>query len=367
MKKMIIPGMMLILFFCASTGLNAESAENVTVTILYDNYIYTEGTTADWGFSCLIEGIEKTILFDTGTRSSILLGNMEKLNKTTDILEAIVISHNHGDHTGGLNAILEQTTGLPVYFGQSFPASFEQNVDAKGGKSVRVDESVQICKNVYSTGEIQGHVNEQALILDTEKGLVVIVGCSHPGIVEMLKKVQEILDKKIYLVFGGFHLMNHTDEQIQAIIQEFRDMGVEKCGATHCTGDHQIALFREAFGDNYVQMGVGQVLHFPVSTTAIDKLQKDSFYFPKRFKLDQNYPNPFNGSTQIRYTLFESSPIKLDIMNQNGQRIKTLLDDNQSAGDYQILWNPETLASGIYYCGISTGDSQQFTKLILQK
>ena len=69
-----------------------------------------------------------------------------------------------------------------------------------------------------------------------------------------------MLKKNVYLVFGGFHLMRHSDEQIKKIISDFRELGVEKCGATHCTGDRQIKLFREAFGENYVDIGSGRVL-----------------------------------------------------------------------------------------------------------
>ena len=101
-----------LLFFAITTNFSLTSSKNETdnkvpikMTILYDNYIFTEGTKSDWGFACLIEGTEKTILFDRGTKSDILWYNVEKLNADLSKVEQIVISHNHGDHTGGLQSV----------------------------------------------------------------------------------------------------------------------------------------------------------------------------------------------------------------------------------------------------------------------
>jgi 7,8-dihydropterin-6-yl-methyl-4-(beta-D-ribofuranosyl)aminobenzene 5'-phosphate synthase len=102
------------------------------------------------------------------------------------------------------------------------------------------------------------------LIIDTAKGLIIVTGCSHQGIVNILKRAKEILDKPIYLVFGGFHLGRKTDAEMQEIIAAFQSMKVEKCGATHCTGDAQIAMFKKAFGENFVPMGTGRVIEVPV-------------------------------------------------------------------------------------------------------
>ena len=98
------------------------------------------------------------------------------------------------------------------------------------------------------------------MILDTSKGLVVITGCAHPGIVDIVRKAKEILDKEIYLVFGGFHLLQHSAQQVEKIIEQFKDLGVQKVGATHCTGDKAIEMFKKAYGDNFVTLGVGKAL-----------------------------------------------------------------------------------------------------------
>lgn len=98
-------------------------------TILYDNYLHKEGTKPDWGFSCLIEGAEKTILFDTGTNPEILMHNVEQLEVDLEKVEQIVISHVHYDHTGGLNAVLEKNHEVSVYLPVSFPYEFVRNVE----------------------------------------------------------------------------------------------------------------------------------------------------------------------------------------------------------------------------------------------
>ena len=234
----------------------------VKMTILYDNYVFTEGTKTAWGFSCFIEGTEKIILFDTGGEGEVLMFNIDKLNINPESVEMIVISHNHWDHTGGLFAFLEKKSGIPVYLPHSFPGEFVDKVKDAGASVILINEPAEICKDVFSTGEIEGPVNEQSLIVNTNKGIVVVTGCSHPGIVNIVKKAQEIMGEEVYLVFGGFHLMKHSEKDVKEIISQFRELDVKKCGATHCTGDKQINLFKEAYGNDYVEMGTGRVLEF---------------------------------------------------------------------------------------------------------
>lgn len=256
-----------LLFFVITTNFSLSFSKNETdkkepikITILYDNYIFTEGAKSDWGFACLIEGTEKTILFDTGTKSDILWFNIEKLNIDVNKIEQIVIAHNHGDHTGGLQSVLDKNANVTVYFPASVAHEFTGRVEKAGAKIIAADQPREVCKDVYLTGEMGDQIKEQSLILDTPKGLVIITGCSHQGIVNILKKAKEIVKRDIYLVFGGFHLMRHSDEQVKEIIQDLEKLGVKKCGATHCTGDKAISLFKDAFGENYVQMGVGKVI-----------------------------------------------------------------------------------------------------------
>lgn len=260
MRNIFVLLMGLILFFAAFEEAPAYEGNKITITILYDNYVFNEDLKTDWGFSCLVEGTEKTILFDTGTKSEILFHNINKLNINPKDIELIAISHNHFDHTGGLFSFLEKNNQVSVYLPISFPDSFVSRVENSGGKPIRVDKPVEICTDVYITGEMGDRIKEQSLILDTSQGLIIITGCSHQGIVNILKRAKEILDKKIYLVFGGFHLLQKSDEEMNKIIKEFRNVGVLKVGATHCTGDKQIEMFKKEYGEDFVQMGVGRVL-----------------------------------------------------------------------------------------------------------
>ncbi|MBN2396995.1 MAG: MBL fold metallo-hydrolase [Deltaproteobacteria bacterium] len=249
-----------LMLFTGSTVEPAAGGGDITLTVVYDNYVFAEGTRSDWGFSCLIEGTDQTILFDTGTRGDILLGNMEVLGIDPAVVDIVVLSHIHGDHVGGLDAVLEKQPDISVYFGDSFPASFTRDISGQGARPVRVRGPVEICPRVFSTGEIEGPPPEQALVLDTQKGLIVITGCSHPGIVTILKRARELFDKEIYLACGGFHLAGTSEGAVRNIIANFKKLGVQNCGPTHCTGDRAIALFREAYGKNCIPMGVGRVI-----------------------------------------------------------------------------------------------------------
>jgi len=269
MKKRLFLLIFVWVTFSLSISAYGKDTDEISITVVYDNYIFKEGTRADWGFACFIEGTEKTILFDTGYQDQILQQNIDSLGINLDSLDLIIISHDHPDHTGGLNSVLEKKSNIPVYFGTSFPVSFSQNIINKGATPIQVDEPIKICKHVFSTGELPGYANEQSLIIDTEKGLVIITGCSHPGIINILKRSKAVLDKNIYMVFGGFHLLHNTYYQINNIIKEFKALGVEKCGATHCTGDRAITLFKKAYGENYVSMGVGKVIQIPIIPTKI--------------------------------------------------------------------------------------------------
>jgi 7,8-dihydropterin-6-yl-methyl-4-(beta-D-ribofuranosyl)aminobenzene 5'-phosphate synthase len=243
-----------------STSGPFPSEGGLRFTILYDNYLHKEGTKPDWGFSCLIEGTEKTILFDTGTQPQILLHNVDALGVDLKKVDQIVISHDHGDHTGGLSAVLERNPAVTVFFPVSFPPEFGRRIEHSGAKVQTVDRPTEICRNVHLTGEMGDRIKEQSLVIDTPRGIIVVTGCSHPGIVSILERAREIRDKPIRLVFGGFHLGNTSEAAMQKIIARFKDLKVEQCGATHCTGDVQIAMFKAAFGDDYVPMGTGRVI-----------------------------------------------------------------------------------------------------------
>ncbi len=165
-----------------------------------------------------------------------------------------MISHDHGDHTGGLSTILDINHDVSVYLPISFPYEFVRGVEIKQADVITVDKPVEICQNVFSTGEMGDQIKEQSLIVNHRKGLIIVTGCSHQGIVNVLKQAKKLLYRPIYAVFGGFHLGGTPDEVLEEIVQSFQDIGVEKCGATHCTGDRAITLFKKAFGKNFLEI-----------------------------------------------------------------------------------------------------------------
>jgi 7,8-dihydropterin-6-yl-methyl-4-(beta-D-ribofuranosyl)aminobenzene 5'-phosphate synthase len=256
-----------VIVFCLTIktfGMKAASMRgaenNIQVQILYDNTVYTEGTESDWGFSCLVTGSEKTILFDTGTQGKILWHNIHFLDVDINEVDLIVLSHIHRDHTGGLVSVLEKVKQVLVYIPSSFPDSFVETIEENGSTAVRVSESMEICPNVLLTGEMGTSIKEQSLIIKTDQGGVLITGCAHPGIVDIVERAKKVLGEEIYFAFGGFHLMSKSESQVHQIIERFNELGVTMCGATHCTGDKAISLFKEAYGKNYVAMGVGRII-----------------------------------------------------------------------------------------------------------
>ena len=244
------------------TGISSGSGieQPVTVSVIYDNYIHVDGLQADWGFSIMVEGLDKTILFDTGTKPDVFASNFKKMGLNASKVDYLVISHEHGDHTEGIPAFLEMKKDIPVLIPYSFSDKFKKEMTGLGLEPLLVKEPARICENLYTSGEFDFEIAEQALVLDTRIGLVVMTGCSHPGIVKMLNKIKSDFNKNIYMVFGGFHLLQKSDKEMNTIISEMKALGVVKCGATHCTGDKQIQMFKDSFGDNYFELGVGNTI-----------------------------------------------------------------------------------------------------------
>lgn len=232
----------------------------MTITILYDNNKYDERLETAWGFSCLVEGLEKTILFDTGGKSSILLRNMRKLEIDPSKVEVIIISHSHSDHLGGLSGFLQKNHDVTVYLPQSFPKRVKAMVKRSGAKLVEVGQPTEICKNVHSTGELGVAIKEQSLVIETSQGLIVITGCAHPGIVNIVKAAKKQRKKDVYLVLGGFHLGSMDTAQIDSIIAELKQEGVRQAAPCHCSGHLARRIFEEVYGENFILVGAGKKL-----------------------------------------------------------------------------------------------------------
>ncbi len=247
----------------AGQGATANpSAGAIEITVLYDNYTLMEGLRTDWGFAGMIRGTEKNIMFDTGANGPLLLENMDKLQVSAQDASVLVISHDHGDHTYGLSSFLSRNSNVVAHLPS---AALVQTVQSQGARAQVSSGPVQVCAKVHLTEPMSGAGTlEQSLVLDTNKGLVVITGCAHPGIVPIITRAKQMLNKEVYLVMGGFHLLDLSDSQVQGVIQQFRQLGVRKVGASHCTGDRAITLFKQAYGEDFVPIGVGQIRIPPV-------------------------------------------------------------------------------------------------------
>lgn len=238
---------------------------SITMTVVYDNYPGVEGLQTAWGFGCVIELPETTILFDTGGDGPTLLSNMRKLAIDAADVDLVVLSHIHGDHTGGLGDFLAQNSEVTVCVPPSFPQAFKEAVQATGAGVLEVAPGQRLAEHVYTTGEMGAAIKEQALILQAEPGLVVITGCAHPGVVEIVAEAKRLMDRDIELLLGGFHLAGESRKRLESIAYAFEEMGVRRAGPCHCSGDLCRAVFADIYGDNYEPIAVGSRIEIPLA------------------------------------------------------------------------------------------------------
>lgn len=234
------------------------------VKILFDNDALNNKFSMGWGFSCIIDN---SILFDTGEDSEYLFNNMKKMNIDISNIEAVVISHDHWDHTRGLWGLLKIKNNIIVHICSDFDDSFRKNIRMLDANIVEHKDFYQIRKNIYITGEMSvryrnSYISEQALVIKTPKGISIITGCAHPGILKILDKVKYRLPKeKIYLVLGGFHLLEASALAIKKIADGFKSRGVKKIGPAHCTGTNATKLFKEEYKTNFIEAKIGQSIN----------------------------------------------------------------------------------------------------------
>ena len=233
------------------------------IKVVFDKDVLHKNLYTGWGLSFLIGD---KVLFDTGENGQWLIDNMKKLKIDIDKLRAVVISHDHWDHTGGLWELLIKKPNMDIYGCPGFGDPLKDKIKAHHGTFVENDGFFEIEDNIYVTGEILGtykgvYMPEQALVVKTDKGITVMTGCSHPGIAQILETVRNKFSKEnIYLVFGGFHLKNNDKKSIKAIIARFKEMGVEKAAPTHCSGKDAEMLFKKEYKTNFIPINVGQTL-----------------------------------------------------------------------------------------------------------
>ncbi len=232
----------------------------VRLHVVFNNETADRQLNASWGFACLVTGRARTVLFDTGSDGSILTGNLERMGLDAGAVDHVVLSHEHWDHVDGLAAIARANPGVVVHPLGSFSGEFHAGLRELGLASEPVDGPVEIADGVFTTGEVTSEVPEQALVVETDAGLVVITGCAHPDVAAMAEQAHRQRQQPIHLVMGGFHLRDHDAPAIEAVIGLLEDLGVQRVAPSHCTGDQASARFREHWGARYLDGRLGAVI-----------------------------------------------------------------------------------------------------------
>lgn len=264
------------------------------VTILYDAFGGRPGLIRDWGFAALVEYGGKRILFDTGNNATIFARNVRALGVDLRRLDFVVISHRHGDHTSGLSYLLRVNPQVKIYapkegfgvFGAALPSKFYRR-DASLPDSMRyfegsppetmtfgtpwpqaniqwIDSLTEIAPGVTIISTVSQNpgtleLRELSLAVRGPEGLVLLVGCSHPGIETILQAARPLGDR-VGVIFGGLHLVTTPDTAIARIAAALRDRwGVVTIAPGHCTGEPAFAELRRVFGARYRYAGLGVV------------------------------------------------------------------------------------------------------------
>ena len=262
------------------------------ITILYDAFGTDPAMTKDWGFSALVEVAGKRILFDTGDNAEIFAANVKAKGVDLSKLDFVILSHRHSDHTAGLSYVLSVNPTVKIYapkegfgiFGSSLPSSFYRKDDSLpadmryyDGKPPEVmkfgaawanahfeliDQTTEIAPGISLIALISDlpgtrELKELSLAVNGPDGLILVVGCSHPGI-ERIVEAAAAINPKIRLVAGGFHMVVAPDEAITKVVAALKDrFKVESIAPGHCTGEPTFAALKKAFGDKYLYAGLG--------------------------------------------------------------------------------------------------------------
>jgi len=285
----------MLLVGCAGSPREPATATNpqkAQITVLYDAFGKNPGLQKDWGYAALIEYDGKRILFDTGDNPQILAHNAKALNVDLSRLDFVVMSHRHSDHMGGLTYLLSVNPKVKIYapkenfgvYGFSLPSSFyrkdpslspeQRYYDGNPPEIMRfgnawptanfelIEKTTEIAPGMHLIFQISDkpttlELRELSLAIDTPDGIVLVVGCSHPGLDKIVEAAARI-NQHIHLVTGGFHLVVAKDPEIEQFVTMLHDgYKVDYVAPSHCTGEPTFTALKKAYGDRYLYAGLG--------------------------------------------------------------------------------------------------------------
>jgi 7,8-dihydropterin-6-yl-methyl-4-(beta-D-ribofuranosyl)aminobenzene 5'-phosphate synthase len=296
----------LIVPLCASSVIRASvsvdrgtghigTASTEQITVLYDAFGQITAMKKDWGFAALVEVGGRRILFDTGNNPDVFAQNVKAAGVDLGRLDFVVMSHRHGDHMGGLTYLLRMNPKVKIYapqegfgvYGASLPGSFYRKdeslpqemryYDGKPPEVLRfgaawpkanillIDKTTEVAPGVTLIAQMSDapgtkELKELSLAINTPEGIVLIVGCSHPGIEAIVAEAAAI-NPRIRFVAGGFHLVAAQDSVIDKVVAALHDTyKVERIAPGHCSGEHTFSVVKQVFGDQYRYAGVGTVV-----------------------------------------------------------------------------------------------------------
>jgi len=265
------------------------------ITVLYDAFGKDTKMTKDWGYAALVEFNGKRILFDTGDDAAVLAKNAKAKGVDLSRLTFVVLSHRHSDHVSGLSYVLRLNPTVKIYapkesfgiFGSDLPSQFyrkDESLPAQmryyngappqtmkfgtvfpGANIQLVDETTEVMPGItlialISDAQGTKELKELSLAIDTPNGLVLVVGCSHPGIQNIVGEAAKI-NPHIHFIAGGFHLLVAQDSAIEKVVSALRDTyKVDYIAPGHCTGEPTFNTLQKAFGDRYLYAGLGSAL-----------------------------------------------------------------------------------------------------------
>ncbi|MBN2410915.1 MBL fold metallo-hydrolase [candidate division KSB1 bacterium] len=233
------------------------------ISIVFDNTTLDPGLKTEWGFACVIELDNEKSLFDTGNDGKILLSNMARLGYAPKDFSRLIISHMHWDHVGGVIDFLHHNSDVIVYMPASSLTDDINMIKSISKSVVLVSEPVEITDGLFSLGDLPGYLNEQSVVLKTDEGLVVLTGCAHPGVLNIVKRARvSFPDVPVKLLIGGFHLLHDSTESVIELIEKLKRLNVQQVAPTHCTGEKQMELCRQLYAGHYIKAGAGLKLQF---------------------------------------------------------------------------------------------------------